>query len=155
MTRVRVRHYVDCPFSAALELSEKAVNKRSEFYLTPAPPLGERAAFSAKSTTDSTDSARKHDALLIAWRPRNKAFPEFRGVITARPYHRGALLRLSGQYQAPFGIAGAVFDVIAGRVIARSTLKHLLQELVLDVEEQYREERERVRIGQDLTREHV
>lgn len=140
MTHVRVSRYVRCPFSAALEFSEKAVNRQSEFYLTPAPPLGERAAFSAKSTTDSTDCARKHDALLIAWRPRNSAFPEFRGVLTARPYHRGAMLRLTGQYQAPFGLSGRLFDFIIGCSIARRTLRHLLEELALDIEAQYREE---------------
>jgi len=156
MTQVTVARYVDCPFSAALELAENAVNRRSEFYLTPSPPLGERATFSAKSTTDSTDSARKHDALLIAWLPRTSGlFPEFRGVLTARPHHRGASFHLTGRYEAPLGIGGKIFDFMIGRSIARATLKRLLDELALDVEAQYQQERQRIKITSNLVTKHV
>jgi len=141
MTHVRVTRYVQCPFSAALELAEKAVRGRSGFYLTPSPPLGERVSVTAKSTDDRTDDARRHDALLIAWRPQTRRmFPDFHGVLTVRPRHHGAFLHLNGQYEPPFGSAGKVFDAIVGRSIARSTLTHLLNDLALDIETQYQEE---------------
>lgn len=142
MTQVCVSRYVDCPFSAALELTETAVTQRSGFYVTPSPPLGERVLFSAKSTNDSTDSARGHDALLIAWRPQTKGmFPDFRGVLTARPEHRGSKLRLTGQYEAPYGTAGKIFDFFIGRSIARSTVKHLLDDVAANVEQLYEQEK--------------
>jgi hypothetical protein len=142
MSRIRVTRYCECPFSAALELAEKVISARSELYLTPLPPLGEQAAFTSKATDDSTDESRKHSAMLIAWRPRTRSmFPEFRGVLTVRPHYRGAMLRLNGQYEPPFGFAGKVFDGIAGGFIARRTLGHLMDELAGDIEAAYAQER--------------
>lgn len=142
MTEIRAKKFVDCPFSAAIELAEKAVGRRKGLYVTPAPPLGERVRFTAASTDDVTDEARKHDALLIAWRPQTaKMFPEFRGVLTVRPKHQGVSLRLTGQYAPPYGPAGKVFDLFAGRMIARRTMRHLLDELAGEIESAYQEER--------------
>ena len=142
MARIRTDRYVDCPFSAAVELAEKAVGRRKGMYITPAPPLGERVRFTAASTDDVTDEARKHDALLIAWRPQTeKIFPEFRGVLTVRPQDRGVSLRLTGEYTPPYGAAGKVFDLFAGRMIARRTMRHLLDELAGEIESAYQEER--------------
>jgi len=142
MTHIRAARYVECPFSAALEFAEKAVRGRPGFYLTPSPPLGEKVMVSAKSADDSSDDARKHDALLIAWRPQTRGmFPDFHGALTVRPELRGALLQLNGRYEPPFGFAGKLFDVIVGRSIARSTLANLLSDLALDIEAQYQEER--------------
>ena len=141
MTHVRVTRYVECPFSATLELAEKAIRGRSGFYLTPTPPLGERVSVTAKSTDDCTDDVRRHDALLIAWRPQTRGmFPDFHGVLTVRPMHNGALLHLNGQYEPPFRTAGKVFDAVAGRSIARRTLTRMLNDLALDIEAQYQEE---------------
>ena len=143
MTQVHAIVYVDCPFSAALEFAEKAVRRRGDLYLTPAPPLGERVRFSAATADDTSDPARKHDALLIAWRPQNRGmFPDFRGVLTVRPKQRGTLLRLTGQYKPPYGLAGTVFDFFVGRMIARKTMHHLLTDLAVDMEVQYAKERQ-------------
>ncbi len=144
MTQIRVGRYVDCPFSATLELAEIAIKRRSQFSVSPSPALGEIVALATRCTTDSTDSARKHDALLIAWRPlKTGLFPDFRGVLTVRPTYHGASLRLTGQYEAPFGMAGKVFDAMLGRSIARATLRRLLDEVALDIQALYQEERER------------
>ncbi|MFN2448784.1 MAG: hypothetical protein ABR508_03185 [Candidatus Baltobacteraceae bacterium] len=141
MIRTTAERYVDCPFSAVMELAENALHARTELYLTPSAPLGEQVAFSAKTTDDATDTARRHDALLIAWKPRtHRLFPDFRGVLTARPEKRGAHLLLTGWHTPPFGAAGAIFDVIAGRRIARRTLKHLLRSISAAIEAGYRAE---------------
>lgn len=142
MTNIRVQRYVACPFSAALEFAEKAVERRSGLYLTPSPPLGERVRFAATAVNDASDRARSHDALLIAWRPQTHGmFPEFRGAITVRPNYRGALLRLSGQYDPPYGRAGKIFDTLLGRVIARRTLHRFLDDLAVEIQAEYDQER--------------
>jgi|SRR5579884_620983 len=142
MTKVRVKRFINCPFSAAVELAEKVVNRRDGLYLTPAPPLGERVRFAAAAAPDSSDRARKHDALLIAWQPRTAGmFPEFHGVLTVRPKGRGVSLHLNGEYEPPYGTAGKVFDFLAGRTIAQSTMRHFLDDLARDIELEYDNER--------------
>lgn len=146
MTRIRAHRYVDCPFSAALELAEQAASRRTGLFLTFSPPIGERVHFVAASTNDETDTARKHDALLIAWRPkRRRLFPDFRGVLTVRPNGRGVSLRLAGEYEPPFGRLGDAFDTIAGRAIAKRTMDHFLHDLADDIERAYKVERTHAR----------
>lgn len=141
MSQVLVSKYAQCPFSAAVELAEKIVGRRKGMYVTPSPPFGERVQFAAASTDDSTDDARKHEALLIAWHPKSSSlFPDFRGVVTVRPEYRGARLRLHGEYTPPYGAAGKVFDVIVGRTLARRTMDHFLDELAADIEAAYSQE---------------
>ncbi len=138
MTQVREKRFVACPFSAAMELAEKSVNRRAGLYLTPAPPLGERARFAVASTHDSSDEARKHDALLIAWRPQTTGlFPDFRGVLTVRPHHSGVTLQLEGAYDPPYAVIGKFFDIVAGRRIAHRTMRRLLDDFAHDIEAEY------------------
>jgi hypothetical protein len=143
MTKINVTRYADCPFSAALELAEKSVGARKDLYVTPAPPLGEHVHFAAGSTEDRSDESRKHDALLVAWRPETrKMFPDFRGVLTVRPERHGVWIRLSGEYAPPLGAAGTVFDLVFGRAIARRTMHRFLDDVVAGIEAAYREERQ-------------
>lgn len=142
MTQLREKHYVACPFSAAVELAERAAKRHARMYLTPAAPLGERARFTVASTPDSSDEVRKHDALLLAWRPQTAGvFPDFHGVLTVRPNHAGVTLQLDGAYDPPFGAFGKVFDVLAGRRIARQTMRHLLDDFAREIEDEYATER--------------
>ena len=142
MTRIQTSRYVDSPFSATLELAEKAVSRRAGLYLSPAPALGERVRFASLGADDESDGARKHTALLLAWRPQHEdLFPNFTGVLTFRPSNRGTRMRLSGRYEPPFGFFGRIFDVLFGRAIARRTMQALLEELGQEIEYAYREER--------------
>lgn len=142
MTHLSVKRFVACPFSAAVELAERAANRVSSLYLSPFPPLGERATFAVASIPDSTDETRKHDALLIAWRPQTRRmFPNFHGVITVRPESSGVMLQLSGAYNPPYAIAGKAFDLLAGRSIAKRTMVHLLDELAAGIQTEYTAEK--------------
>lgn len=142
MTQIREKRFVACPFSAALELAEMAVKLRADLYLTPAPPLGERARFAVASILGSSDETRKHDALLIAWRPQTAGiFPDFHGVLTVRPDHSGVTLQLDGAYDPPCAGLGKVFDVLAGRRIAHRTMCRLLDDFAQDIEGAYAAER--------------
>lgn len=142
MTQISEQCFVQCPFSAALELAEKAVKRHVELLLTPVPPLGERVRFAVSNTPDLTDETRKHDALLIAWRPETTGmFPHFHGVLTVRPDRAGVSLQLDGAYDPPYGAFGKVFDLIAGRQIAHRTMRHLLHDLANEIETEYAAER--------------
>jgi hypothetical protein len=141
VSTVRASRLVDCPFSAVIEFTEAALRNRTHIVLSPAAPLAQRADVTTEISDDRSDQARKHDALLIAWRPGLALFPNFRGVLTARPEGRGASLRIEGTYEPPFGIAGRIFDAIAGRRIAALTLTRLLRALSDDVERRWQEER--------------
>lgn len=143
MTQIHVTRYVRCPFSAAVELAEKAMGGRSDLFVTPSPPFGEHVRFAAVSSPDRSDESRKHDALLLAWRPETpNMFPEFRGVLTVRPKDRGVSLRLTGAYAPPYGKPGKVFDLLFGRALARRTVRHLLDEIAGAVEAAYDRERQ-------------
>ena len=142
MTQIREKRFVACPLSAAMKLAEKSVNRRADLYLTPAPPLGERARFAVASTHDSSNEARKHDALLIAWRPQTTGiFPDFRGVLTVRPHHSGVTLQMEGAYDPPYAVMGKVFDIVAGRRIAHRTMRRLLDDFAHDMEAEYAAEK--------------
>jgi hypothetical protein len=98
--------------------------------------------FAAASIDDASDEARKHQALLLAWRPNTvRMFPEFRGVLTMRPQRHGATLLLTGEYEPPNGFAGRIFDVLLGRAIARRTMNSLLDEFRTEIEREYEAER--------------
>jgi hypothetical protein len=142
MTQVQVRRFVACPFSAAIEFAEKAANNRSGFSVSPSLPIGERVDFTTASTPDRSDATRKHDALLIAWKPQTRGmFPDFRGVLTVRPKDAGVSLQLSGSYEPPYGPAGKVFDLAFGRAIAMRTMRHLLNTFANDIEAEYNAEK--------------
>lgn len=125
-----------------MELAESSLKRRADLYLTPTPPFGERAGFAVGSTPDSSDEARKHDALLLAWRPQtNRVFPDFHGVLTVRPHHSGVTLQLDGAYDPPYAALGKFFDVVAGRRIAHRTMRRLLDDFARDMEAEYAAEK--------------
>jgi hypothetical protein len=139
MTTVRATRYVDCPFSAVIEFCEEALHERSDITLSPAPGVAQAAHVTAQTADDITDSVRRHDALLLAWRPaRSALFPDFHGVMTVRPQGHGAWLRIEGSYEPPFGVPGKVFDALAGRVIAQRTLVRLLSDVAHAAEQRWR-----------------
>jgi hypothetical protein len=43
-------------------------------------------------------------------------------------------MRLQGHYDPPFGLAGKIFDAVAGNRIASVTMQRLLDCLIVDVE---------------------
>lgn len=142
MTHLEVKRFVACPFSAAAELAERATSGRTSLYLSPFPPLGEPVVFAMVSTPDKSDQVRKHDALLIAWRPQTRGmFPDFHGVLTVRPRHAGVWLQLTGDYEPPYALPGKLFDLIAGRAIAKRTMGRLLDSFARQIESEYRAEK--------------
>lgn len=137
-TTLHVTRFVDCPFSAVIEFAERALRERPSIVFSPAPAIREPGDLRTELTDDLTDRTRKHDALMLAWKPSlTRLFPDFHGVLTVRPQGRGAWLRIRGSYEPPFGFAGRVFDALAGRVIARLTLMRLLRGIARDAEHRW------------------
>lgn len=138
MTTVSATRYCDCPFSAVIEYSEEALRLRPDITLSPAPPAGAQVHIDSQLTDDVSDTSRKHDALLLSWKPpAARVFPGFHGALTVRPAGRGTSMRIHGSYEPPFGAAGRVFDTLAGRFIARLTMRRLLRDIARAVERRW------------------
>jgi hypothetical protein len=134
MSEVRVTRYCECPFSTAIDLAQRALRER-HMQVSPVETVAENVAHATKVVDDGTDRTRLHDALLLAWKPEHRGlFPDFTGVLTVRPKDRGVWMRLQGRYNPPFGIAGKLFDVVAGQRIAERTVRRLLGDVVNDIE---------------------
>ncbi len=81
------------------------------------------------SYPDST-RGRRGEALELRWDPEGTGpFPNFNGTIDAAASGpERCTLTIQGEYVAPGGVAGAVFDAVAGAHIAHATLTALLRE---------------------------
>jgi hypothetical protein len=78
------------------------------------------------------------DAILLSWDPNDRFVPTFKGAISGARLEGGeSALTLEGEYDAPFGAAGAVFDAVLGRRIASVTAKALLQDMKEFIEPDY------------------
>ncbi len=139
---MRATRFVDCPFSAVIEFAEEALRERPDVTLSPAPRLARHVCVASQVCEDVSDPVRRHDALLLAWRPPSPLFPDFHGAFTVRPKGRGAWLRVQGSYEPPFGALGRAFDSLFGRRIARRTLEHLLRDISESAEHRWRSFRE-------------
>jgi hypothetical protein len=66
-------------------------------------------------------------------------YPVFVGRLSVEPDedYRTFFLRLTGDYVAPFGLAGALFDAVVGRRIAKVTIATLLLHIAGDIEHQF------------------
>jgi hypothetical protein len=147
-TEVRVSRHCACPFSAVIDFAEKALHESHFMRVSPVPVISENVQTLAAVVDDRSDDVRRHDALLLAWKPNHRGmFPDFQGVLTARPSGRGAKLNLHGRYQPPLGLPGAIFDTVAGRHIARMTMGRVLDDLCKQIEQKWNAERPGVRTG--------
>ena len=141
ISRAQATRYVNCPFSATIEFAEEALREEGDITVSPLSkesPVRERVAVSTEIVEDVQDTARRHEALSVHWKPhRRLLFPDFHGALTVRPQARGSSLRIEGTYQPPFGPLGVVIDAIAGRMVARRTLERLLDDLAEKIERRW------------------
>ena len=135
MTEIRVTSYCECPFSDAIDFAQLSLKEQPRMQVSPIMTAGEGVSHATKLVDDATDTVRRHDALLVVWKPDHRTlFPDFRGILTVRPRDRGVWMRLQGHYNPPFGLAGKVFDAVAGKRIAELTTQRLLDRVIDDVE---------------------
>lgn len=75
--------------------------------------------------------------MQLSWRvPHSDVFPVFHGFFEIQPLSSYEIhLALLGYYHAPFGMLGAVFDMVLGHRIAEATVHHLIEEIAKAIEE--------------------
>ena len=75
----------------------------------------------------------------MSWDPLGtRAVPSFAGKIVASDDGpERARLAIEGRYKAPGGLAGKLFDALAGVRIARATLVALLTQLAAGIDAEY------------------
>ena len=140
VSRIVVERIVRCPFSVAHDYAEDFFTHAArgvelnvplrDLTVTRAGRLRQRVRLVAERVRDEHDPGRAHDALEIDWRAGTRFFPDFHGMMRLRiDTVETTRLCLEGTYQPPFGPFGLVFDVVAGRRIARATLRDLLERL--------------------------
>ncbi|MBC5828642.1 MAG: hypothetical protein GIW98_00430 [Candidatus Eremiobacteraeota bacterium] len=90
-----------------------------------------------------SDAMHFDEPWKIHWTPEGGGpYPDFDGELTVRAdeNYRTSILELTGHYQPPMGVAGAIFDAVAGSHIAKVTAQELLKSIGDAMEEQYNAE---------------
>ncbi len=139
MTRITRTTLVKAPLSSVMEYVGDFFRQESVLRVETVARVSAPVIVAYELIDDATDVVRRHDACAIRWRPNRRFFPGFRGVITARPHFARACLSLEGEYVPPGGMAGAIFDALVGRWIARDSLGRLLREVADYAESRYRQ----------------
>jgi hypothetical protein len=80
--------------------------------------------------------------LAFSWDPDDRTVPRFAGTLTCDEKEAGiTTVTLEGAYTPPLGLAGAAFDLVAGRKIARATVRALLDDIKEFIEADFQRER--------------
>lgn len=76
--------------------------------------------------------------LNVAWEPDASLFPSFNGMLgTASTGEHTCTMTIVGNYDAPGGVAGQLFDAVVGVGIARGTIEQLLEQFREAIEADY------------------
>ncbi|MGZ3576921.1 MAG: hypothetical protein ACXVA3_16780 [Vulcanimicrobiaceae bacterium] len=131
MPRLNQLTLIACPFSAAMDFVERFFSTRKTLVVQGAAIFHVQVVPAFELVPDRSDFVRRHDALRVVWKPlpHEKLLPSFHAVITVRPHGRQSALRIRGYYQPPLGRFGRLFDRVIGRLIARTTVRALAQQI--------------------------
>jgi hypothetical protein len=141
VSRVSVERVARCPFSVAHEYAEDffgSIERGGAEVRVPldllVPSLGGRVShgvsISVNRRPDEAETGKANDALEIDWSAGTAFFPDFKGVLRLRIASVDETrLSLEGSYRPPFGPLGTLFDTLAGRRIAWSTMRDLVDQL--------------------------
>lgn len=144
MTSVRERVYIEAPYVQAvgafehrLGLARGEADGRCVLALVAPLVEGHDIAREVTAVTKRVPGAANFTSqYLVAWTagqtPGGIPTPGFEGTLTLRAgedYDK-CELELDGQYEAPGGFAGKIFDDVVGRRIAQATLGSLLDGVV-------------------------
>jgi hypothetical protein len=157
LTKITVEHVARCPFSVAHDYAEaflREIDERGaevrvrvrDLLPTRRGKLRRRVRIVFERRLDEEEAGRAHDAVALHWTAGTRLFPDFHGDLRLRIASVDeTLLTLEGQYRPPLGPFGAVFDVVLGRRIARSTMSELVGRIAKAMER--REEAYRAATG--------
>lgn len=142
MTHISAVQDVRCPFSGTIELIERLHRSGSEHVVGPFAGLRTPVVCELHEVRDFTDQTRIHEALTLHWKAHARVpVPEMNGLLTVRPNGPLTQLHMDGEYEPPLGLPGRLFDVLAGRFIARRTARLFLTELRTFIEAEWEKER--------------
>jgi hypothetical protein len=149
MSNLRESIDVKCPMHYLIHHAERyfSVHRRGQtpgiFSLTvDTSSLGLPGSIQARHDVrvryQVSEEGNRRDNIVLSWDPDDRLVPKFAGVLSAERLEGGnSRLTLSGQYDAPFGPVGAVFDAILGRRIAATTASTLMQDMNRFIESDY------------------
>lgn len=140
VSRISVERIARCPFSVAhdyatdfLRDAERAIDVRvplRDFFYGMRGHVRKPVRLVFALHPDDTEDGRVHDAMLVEWRAGTRLFPDFHGTLRLRIASVDSTrLTFEGAYRVPLGRFGRMFDLIAGRRIATSTMRDLLDRI--------------------------
>jgi hypothetical protein len=135
---VSLREHAACPYSIAQEYAVEYL-RRAEAGQDEAQirvPIAflpgfvrRRVAVTFGLHYDLADAGRPHDEIRLRWTAGTPCLPDFRGTLRFRIAGTETDLLVEGSYRIPFGKVGRIFDNLAGRHIARSSLSDLTRRI--------------------------
>ena len=149
MTHLHDHIYVKCPYTRAKAFLREALDRLAENHeqkqITLKVPFAEGMAQGAlrkdvlATYSQGIDPMHFDHPYRIHWKAEGGAFPVFDGELTVRADedYTTSILGLTGDYEPPMGIAGAVFDAIAGSRIAKATAQELLKSIAMSMEQRH------------------
>lgn len=130
MTKLTSREFVACPYPAAEAYLDEELRANGDRPLTlHVLPEGLTGVDLAKAVDATVAPGDAPGAWSVTWRPHGGGpFPTFRGELrlVLDGEMETPVLELTGEYEPPFGVAGKIFDAVAGSRVAAATGKALL-----------------------------
>jgi hypothetical protein len=141
--RFAVRRIADCPPAIAPEYTAQLLRGFEQTGLethvrAPLPgfALGRRVRLRFGMHVDDTGAQRDRTVIRFRWWADTPWLPDLAGSLHFRIESPDrTLLILEGRYTPPFGPAGMLFDMLAGRQIARATAREVLARIAAGLAE--------------------
>jgi hypothetical protein len=147
----------DCPFSFAVReaplifsVESPAFEVRLPFRDLGLPITGgltHRVITHFRRQPDLTEPGRFHDEIAFEWSARSRWLPDLHGCLRFRIATAQTRVILVGEYVPPFGFAGAFFDRLVGRRLARATASDLVDRLARALERRWTTQRRAIADG--------
>ena len=146
MPRICVHAVVGQPAATTEQLLQDYMDERSRGNGSVALPLRMRLRAGRDDLTlahdvvvrfrKGRDAENLNDTFLVDWEPSGEGpYPTFSGMMNvyAEPDHRESRLEIDGNYEAPGGMIGRIFDALIGRRMARASLADLVERIASDL----------------------
>jgi hypothetical protein len=145
---VSLHEHAACPFSIAQDYAVEYL-RRAEAGQAEAEirvPLAFFAGVFRRSVAivfglhyDVAERGRSHDEIRLHWNSGTPLLPDFRGTLRFRIAGTGTDVLIEGSYGVPLGMLGRIFDNVAGRHIARASLRDFARRIADALEANQRE----------------
>ena len=129
---VSLQEHAACPFSIAHEYAVEYLRRAEagEDEAVIRVPIAflpglirRRVAITFGLHDDVAEGGRSHDEIRLRWSAGMPCLPDFRGTLRFRIAGTETDVLVDGSYRIPFGALGRAFDNLAGRHIARASLR--------------------------------